>query len=207
MKPMILTISREYGSGGREIAQHISERLNIPVFDRKLIDLTADQCGFSTRFIRENEERMTNSFLFNLAVSGVYTPANASLLQETQAVPQDYVFLTQSKIIAKLAEQNESAIFVGRCADYILRDHPNLFSVFITADMDFRIKRAIEFDGVAPDKAYGVVTKHDKQRRRHYNYYTGLDWGSRTNYHLVLNTGKLGVFSVTDILTELISEA
>ncbi len=204
MKPIIITISREYGSGGREVAQRISDLLNIPVYDRKLIDLTADQCGYSTRFIQENEERMTNSFLFNVAVSGAYSPANAALLQETQAVPQDYVFLTQSRIIKQLAQQHDSAIFVGRCADYILRDHPNLFSVFITADTDFRVKRAIEIDGVDPDKAYAVVNKHDKQRRRHYNYYTGMDWGARANYHLILNTGKLGVLSVTDILTGII---
>lgn len=201
MKPIILTISREYGSGGREIAQRLSDLMNIPVYDRKLIDLTADQCGYSSRFIQEHEERMTNSFLFNIAVSGAYSPANAAYMHETQAVPQDYVFLTQSKIIKQLADQHESAIFVGRCADYILRDHPNLFSVFITADTDFRVKRAIEIDGVEPDKAYATVNKRDRLRRRHYNYYTGMDWGARGNYHLILNTGKLGVLSVTDILT------
>ena len=196
MKPILITISREYGSGGREIAQNLSERLGLPVFDRKLIDLTADHCGYSTQFIQENEERMTNSFLFNVAVAGPYSP-----FTETEALPQDYVFLTQSKIIKQLADTHESAIFVGRCADYILRDHPNLFSVFITADTDFRVKRAIEIDGVDPDKAYATVNKRDRLRRRHYNYYTGLDWGARSNYHLILNTGKLGVLSVTDILT------
>jgi len=202
MKPILLSISREYGSGGREIAQHISERLELPVFDRKLIDLTADQCGYSTKFIQENEERMTNSFLFNLAVAGPYSPYG-----ETEALPQDYVFLAQSKIITKLAGENPSAVFVGRCADYILRDHPSLFSVFITADLDFRVKRAIEQYNIDPDKAYTIVSRHDKQRRRHYNYYTGMDWGSRSNYHLILNTGKLGIASVTDLLVELIKNA
>ena len=202
MKPILLSISREYGSGGREIAQHISERLALPVFDRKLIDLTADQCGYSTKFIQENEERMTNSFLFNLAVAGPYSPYG-----ETEALPQDYVFLAQSKIITKLAGENPSAVFVGRCADYILRDHPSLFSVFITADLDFRVKRAIEQYNIDPDKAYTIVSRHDKQRRRHYNYYTGMDWGSRSNYHLILNTGKLGIASVTDLLVELIKNA
>ena len=202
MKPILLSISREYGSGGREIAQHISERLELPVFDRKLIDLTADQCGYSTKFIQENEERMTNSFLFNLAVAGPYSPYG-----ETEALPQDYVFLAQSKIITKLAGENPSAVFVGRCADYILRDHPSLFSVFITADLDFRVKRAIEQYNIDPGKAYTIVSRHDKQRRRHYNYYTGMDWGSRSNYHLILNTGKLGIASVTDLLVELIKNA
>ena len=199
MKPILLTISREYGSGGREIAQSILERLEIPVFDRKLIDMTADQCGYSTKYIQENEERMTNSFLFNLSVAGSF-----SSYGEAEALPQDYVFLTQSKIITKLANENRSAVFVGRCADYILRDHPSLFSVFITADLDFRVKRAIEHYGDDPDKAYTIVSRHDKHRRRHYNYYTGMDWGSRSNYHLILNTGKLGIASVTDILVDLI---
>ena len=202
MKPMIMTISREYGSGGREIAQRISDLLGIPVFDRKLIDLTADQCGYSTKFIQENEERMTNSFLFNVAVSGPYSP-----FTEAEALPQDYVFLTQSKIITKLANENPSAVFVGRCADYILRDHPSLFSVFITADMDFRVKRAVECYDVPPEKAYTIVSRHDKQRRRHYNYYTGMEWGASSNYHLILNTGKLGIATVTDILIELIKNA
>ena len=202
MKPILISISREYGSGGREIAQSISERLEMPVFDRKLIDLTADQCGYSTKFIMENEERMTNSFLFNLAVGGSYSPFG-----EQEALPQDYVFLTQSKIITKLADENPSAVFVGRCADYILREHQSLFSVFITADMDFRVKRAIEAYGVPADKAYTIVARHDKQRRRHYNYYTGSEWGSCSNYHLTLNTGKLGIASVTDILIDLIKNA
>ena len=98
-------------------------------------------------------------------------------------------------------------MFVGRCADYILRDHPSLFSVFITADMDFRVKRAIEQYDVPPEKAYSIVSRHDKQRRRHYNYYTGLEWGASSNYHLILNTGKLGIETVTSILIELIKHA
>ncbi|MCQ2434558.1 MAG: cytidylate kinase-like family protein [Oscillospiraceae bacterium] len=203
---ILLTISREYGSGGREIAQRLSEfYTDIPVFDRKLIDMTADKCGFSTKFIQENEERMTNSFLFNIAVSGIYSPIYRA--GDVEAVPQDYVFLTQSKIITTLAEEHPSAIFVGRCADYILRDNPNLFSVFITADMDFRIKRTVEELGVTPEKAASIVAKHDKSRRRHYNYYTGADWGARANYHMVLNTGKLGIGAATDILKEMISYA
>lgn len=202
MKPILITISREYGSGGREIAQNLSDLLELPVFDRKLIDLTADNCGYSTKFIQENEERMTNSFLFNAAVNGAYSP-----FADAESVPQDFVFLTQSKIITKLANEHPSAIFVGRCADYILREHPSLFSVFITADLDFRVRRAIEHYDVPADKAYAIVTRHDKQRRRHYNYYTGMDWGGRSNYHLVLNTGKLGIASVTDILTGIIKDA
>lgn len=204
MNPILITISREYGSGGREIAQRLSALLEIPVYDRKLIDMTADKCGYSTKFIQENEERMTNSFLFNIAVTGNYSPFyhwNAA-----QSVPQDYVFLTQSRIIKTLAEQHSSAIFVGRCADYVLRENPNLFSVFITADMDTRVKRAVEEYGIAPEKAVSTVTRKDKARRRHYNYYTGLDWGTCSNYHLVLNTGKLGIASATDILADVLSD-
>lgn len=200
---MILTISREYGSGGREIAQRLSEYYqDIPVYDRKLIDMTADRCGYSTKFIQENEERMTNSFLFNIAVTGAYSPFYQP--GDVEAIPQDYVFLTQSKIITTLAQEHPSAIFVGRCADYILRDNPNLFSVFITADLDFRVKRAIEEYGVNADKAVSIVQKHDKARRRHYNYYTGSDWGARANYHMVLNTSKLGIGAATDILKDMI---
>ncbi len=204
MNPILITISREYGSGGREIAQRLSALLEIPVYDRKLIDMTADKCGYSTKFIQENEERMTNSFLFNIAVTGNYSPfyhGNAS-----QSVPQDYVFLTQSRIIKTLAEQHSSAIFVGRCADYVLRENPNLFSVFVTADLDARVKRAVDEYGIAPEKAVSTVTRKDKARRRHYNYYTGLDWGACSNYHLVLNTGKLGIASATDILADVLSD-
>lgn len=202
MKPILISISREYGSGGREIAQNISERLEVPVFDRKLIDMTADQCGYSVKYIQENEERMTNSLLYNIAVSGALSNS-----AETEALPHDHVFLAQSKIIKDLANENPSAVFVGRCADYILRDHPSLFSVFITADMDFRVKHAIEQYNVPPDKAYSIVSRHDKQRRRHYNYFTGLEWGASSNYHLILNTGKLGIETVTNILIELIKHA
>ncbi len=204
MNPILITISREYGSGGREIAQRLSELLAIPVFDRKLIDMTADKCGYSTKFIQENEERMTNSFLFNIAVTGNYSPFYHG--GGAESVPQDYVFLTQSRIIKTLAEEHTSAIFVGRCADYVLRENPNLFSVFITADMDARVKRAVEEYGIAPEKAVSTVNRKDKMRRRHYNYYTGLDWGTCSNYHLVLNTGKLGIASATGILADVLSD-
>lgn len=202
MKPILISISREYGSGGKEIAQNISERLEVPVFDRKLIDMTAEQCGYSVKFIQENEERMTSSLLYNIAVSGAFSSS-----ADTAALPQDHVFLAQSKIITQLAVENPSAVFVGRCADYILRDHPSLFSVFITADMDFRVKHAIEQYNVPADKAYSIVSRHDKQRRRHYNYFTGMEWGATSNYHLILNTGKLGIETVTGILIELIKHA
>ncbi|MBE6847888.1 MAG: cytidylate kinase-like family protein [Ruminococcus sp.] len=204
MNPILITISREYGSGGREIAQRLSDLLEIPVFDRKLIDMTADKCGYSTKFIQENEERMTNSFLFNIAVTGNYTPFHHA--HNAESVPQDYVFLTQSRIIKTLAEQHSSAIFVGRCADYILRENPNLFSVFITSDIDSRVKRAVEEYGIAPEKAVSVVNRKDKARRRHYNYYTGMDWGTCSNYHMVLNTGKLGIASATGILADVLSD-
>jgi len=202
MKPMLISISREYGSGGREIAQSISERLDVPVFDRKLIDLTAEQSGYTTKYVQDNEERMTNSFLYDLAVADSFASTG-----KIETVPQDHVFLTQSKIITKLAEENPAAVFVGRCADYILRDHPSLLSVFITADLDFRVRHAVECYGIDPNKAYTIVSRHDKQRCRHYNYYTGMEWGACSNYHLILNTGKLGITSVTDLLVDLIRNA
>lgn len=202
MKPILLSISREYGSGGREIADNISERLMVPVFDRKLIDITAEECGYSTKFVQEHEERMSNSLLYDMAVSSVLSPAADSI-----TLPQNHVFLAQSKIIKELADENPSAVFVGRCADYILREHPSLFSVFITADMDFRVKHAIEHYNIPADKAYSIISRQDKQRRWHYNYFTGLEWGASSNYHLILNTGKLGIETVTSILIELIKNA
>lgn len=202
MKSMLIAISREYGSGGREIAHNISERLELPVFDRKLIDMTADQCGYSPTFIQENEERMTNSFLFHSDAEGT-----DAMSGEPEILLQNYVFLAQRKIITKLADENPSAVFIGRCADFILREHPSLFSVFITADMDFRIQHAISHYNVPAEKAYSIVTRFDQQRRRHYNYYTGMEWGASSNYHLILNTGKLGIMTVTDILIDLIKNA
>lgn len=201
MKPILLSISREYGSGGKEIAQNISERLEIPVFDRKLIDMTAEQCGYSTKFIQEHEERITHSLLYDMAVAGAFSTVDPVTL------PQNHVFLAQSKIITDLADKNPSAVFVGRCADYILREHPSLFSVFITADIDFRVKHAIEHYDVPADKAYSIISRQDKQRRRHYNYFTGMEWGASSNYHWILNTGKLGIETVTSILIELIKNA
>ena len=196
----IITIGRQFGSGGHEIGRLLAHTLNIPCYDKELIILAAQKAGMSPEIFSHVDETATSSFLYAVTM-GNY-PGTA--YQPQHGLPlNDKLFIAQTEIIRGKAKEG-ACVFVGRCADYILRDNPNLFSVFITADLDFRVKRAIEEYGVNADKAVSIVQKHDKARRRHYNYYTGSDWGARANYHMVLNTSKLGIGAATDILKDMI---
>ena len=180
MKRIVITISREYGSGGRLIAKQLSEELGITFYDKQLISEVAKKTGFSENFIRDTEhQRPTNSFLFDL-----YTTV------ATPSVP-DQVFIAQAKVI-KEAAARESCVIVGRCADYILRDDPGLLSVFVHAPLDQRVRRAREEYGVTEPNVEAFVVRQDKARASYYNYFSTGRWGQRREYDLCLNS-RIGI--------------
>ena len=159
MKRIVITISREYGSGGRLIAKQLSEKMGITFYDKQLIAEVAKKTGFSENFIRDTEhQRPTNSFLFDLYTTVV-----------TPSVP-DQVFIAQAKVI-KQAAAKESCVIVGRCADYILRDEPNVLKVFVHAPLDQRIRRAREEYGAEEENLENYVIRQDKARAAYHNYF------------------------------------
>ena len=187
----VITIGREYGSGGRFIAKLVAERLGISFYDNELITEACKESGLSPAILETYDEKTDGFF----SVAGMYS-YDMSLSQK--------VFLAQFDAIKKIAE-NESCVIVGRCADYVLKENENLVSIFICAPMDEKVKRVTEYYGVNPDKAVSTITKKDKKRRGYYNYYTDLDWGKAANYDMCINS-KLGIEQCVNLIVQYVKE-
>ena len=191
MKKRIITISRQFGSGGHSIAKAAAERMGIAFYDNQLITEVARQSGLSEEFIRENEEYAShsNSFLYQLAMSTAGTYGYPSVYQK--------LYEAQTKVIQDIADK-ESCIIVGRCADYILRDRADCLHVFIHAGNEHRAKRILEKYG-ATDKTISQRIK-DNRRRNYYRFHTDREWGVAANYNLALDSGVLGEELCVDLI-------
>lgn len=187
MNHIVITIGREYGSGGRLIAQRLASELGITFYDKQLIADVAKQTGFSENFVRDAEhQRPTNSFLYDLYCA-VQTPS----------VP-DQVFIAQAKVI-KEAAARESCVIVGRCADYILREQPHCLRTFIYAPLDQRVRRAREEYGVEESDLERFVVRQDKSRASYYNYFSTGRWGDSREYDLCVNS-RIGIDGAVDVI-------
>ena len=190
---LIITIGRQYGSGGREIGRKLALRLGIPFYDRELISRAAKKSGFSEDLFEQLDKRATNSLLYSLTMFGS-TGLNGMSLT-------DQLFLAQANIIREIADSGP-AVLVGRCADHVLREYENRFDFFITGSVDDRLQRIqthddYELSGKSPRPALG---KMDKQRSTYYNYYTGKVWGKSDHYDLCINAGRLGVENSIEVI-------
>lgn len=190
MKKKIVTISRQYGSGGRYIGENLAKAMGVPCYDEKLIDMVAKESGFAQSFVAEKGERMTGSLLFNIASSLSF--ANNVFLTNNGVTLQDEIYFTQNRIIKELADKGPCVI-VGRCADYILREREDCLNVFIFADNESKIERAEKYFNITREEAPAVLKKKDKARANHYKYYTDQEWGMASNYDLCLNSGLIGI--------------
>ncbi len=185
MKKFIITIGREVGSGGLEIAKRLAEKLHIEYYDKDLISLAAQKRGLDEDIVAGAEERMAKPWDFNAVGIPIF---------------QDRIYNLQSSIIRELAAKNESCIFVGRCADYVLRNEPDVINVYLTADEDFRVKRTQKLHDLSPDDALEYVRRTDRTRTAYYQYYTGRKWSKHHAKDMILNTGKLGIDTCVEIL-------
>lgn len=192
----IITIARQFGSGGREIGEALAKRLNIKCYDRELISKAAKESGVSSDIFENVDEKAANSLLYSLSM-GVYSFSNN--YGTAQLPVNDRLYLLQHKIVKQLAEEGP-CILVGRCADYVLKDRTDVVKLFIYADMDFRVRRAVEEKGVKESKAEQVVTKTDKTRANYYNFYSGKKWGLTENYDLCINRTHLTTEQVADVV-------
>ena len=190
MKKKIVTISRQYGSGGRYIGENLAKAMGVPCYDEKLIDMVAKESGFAQSFVAEKGERMTGSLLFNIASSLSF--ANNVFSTNNGVTLQDEIYFTQNRIIKELADKGPCVI-VGRCADYILREREDCLKVFIFADNESKIERAEKYFNITREEAPAVLKKKDKARANHYKYYTDQEWGMASNYDLCLNSGLIGI--------------
>lgn len=186
----IITISREYGSGGREIGQKLAEKLGIPFYDNEIISQAAKETGFAEAAFEKAEEKATNSLLYSIAMGmNVYTNQETGFAGLSL---DDRIFLAQSNVIRKVAKEG-ACVIVGRCSDYVLRDEPNVVNVFVRAGMDFRIKRATELYNISSKKAAEEVLKFDKRRANYYKYHVGERWANMNNYDIMVRSDFGGV--------------
>ena len=193
----IVTIARQFGSGGREIGEELSKKLGVKFYDKELISIAAKESNIAPEIFENVDEKATNSLLYSLSL-GLYSFSNTYSVGDNLPV-NDKLYILQHKIIKKVADEGPCVI-VGRCADHILRDRNDVLRVFIYADLDFRVKRAIDLKGVKPSKAEQVVQKTDKSRSNYYNFYSGKKWGLTENYDLCINRTKLTCEQVAEII-------
>ena len=201
MGKKIITISREYGSGGRQVGLTVAKKLGMEFYDKELIDAAAKEIGFPTEMIADREQRLTNSLLYNFAMGTLYGIAYPREPKVSELPLTEQIYQSQKKAIEEAAKRG-SCIFVGRCADYILKSRPDVLRVFIYADRDIRKRRAIEEYGEIEEYIDEFMYQTDKRRRIHYENYTNQKWGSRENYDLMLNSGDLGLDKCVELLCE-----
>lgn len=189
----IITISREFGSGGRTIGRIVAEKLGMTFYDKELIEKVAEESGLSEKYIEESGEYAPSKSRF--AYSFIGRNIDGMSLD-------DYVFNIQRKIILDIAE-NESCVIVGRCADYILRNRDDVLNVFIHSDMDKRAERIVKLYGETDKSPEKRLKEKDKKRSINYKYCTDRVWGMSQNYHITLNSGVIGMDTCVDIIADL----
>lgn len=195
----IITISREFGSGGHSIGQKVAEKLNLEFYDRALLEKIAQETGLFEEYIKNSEYApVKNSLLFDLVV-------NRSLTNSTEPSPADMVYFVQTKIIKEIAEK-ESCVIVGRCSDYILRDRRDALHIFIYADVDSRSKRILERYGESDKPILKRIEDKDTRRKIYYSHYTGHPWGVPQNYHISLSSSALGKVDCVNTIVNLFQE-
>lgn len=176
----VIVIGRQYGSGGHDIGKLLAEKLGYKFYDKDIIQMAAGSTGYTPEFIKENEETMKNSLLYDL-MNQMY------IYSADHDAPKDAIFQSESDVIRTLASK-EDCVIVGRCADYILKDHPNCLKVFLHAPLSFRINRIMRTENLDGETARQKIMQTDKSRADHYHYYTHKIWGLATNYDITLNT-------------------
>ena len=192
----IITISRQFGSGGREIGKKIADQLGIPFYDKELIEIAAKESGMDKELFEEDDARTSKGFRL-LGALGYSLGGPLSTITELSL--NDRLYLVQEEVIKGVACEG-SCVIVGRCADYALSDNPDCINIFIHADLDVRIKNVSRNLNITENKARDIINKTDKQRASYYNYYTSKKWGDSKSYNLSLDAGKLGTDNCVEMI-------
>ncbi len=201
MEKKIITISRQFGSGGRTIGRAVAERLGIPFYDKELVEQIAVESGFDPGYIAEHGEHAPGKTAFSYAFASQGLPG---IMQGMSAA--DFLWNIQCNVILQLAQKGPCVI-VGRNADYILKDREDVLNIFIHADMDYRADRIVNLYGQAEKSPAARLHEKDKRRKLNYQHYTGRDWGNAANYDICLNSGKLGEDACVDFIVHTVQNS
>lgn len=197
----IITISRQYASGGRVIGAALAKEYGIPFYDNDLITRAAKESGFAEEAFRAAESKASNSFLYSIAMG--MTSFGGREFGHASLSLDDRIYIAQADIIRKVADEGPCVI-VGRCADYVLRERDNVLHIFLCADMDFRVQRALKYGDIDANKPEESIRKIDKRRANYYNYHSCEVWGRAENYHLTVNTAACGIENSVQIIKNFI---
>ena len=196
MEKKIITISREFGSGGRTVGHKVAERLGIPFYDKELVNQVALESGFAPKFVEEHGEHSPSSSLFSYAFAPQGVPGVMNGLSTA-----DFLWNIQCSVILQLAEKG-SCVIVGRCSDYVLRGLPEASHIFIYAEEKDKIKRAVQEYGIPEDEAQKLMRDTDKARANYYAYHTGRKWGEHVNYSLSIDSGYIEIEDIVDLIVQ-----
>lgn len=187
----VICLGRQLGSGGRQIGKRLASDLGIAYYDNELIRLASEESGLSRELFEKADEK-ANKSVFGGLFSSRFSIISGGTTAYDSYLSNDSLFKIQSDVIRNLAE-SQSCLFVGRCADYILRDHPRCCNIFISSPVDVRIKRVMNYEGISEKEALAMIEKGDKRRSSYYNYYSFKHWGAAETYHLCVNSSVLGI--------------
>lgn len=193
-KKLIINIGRQFGGGGLAVASELGRKLGIPVYDKELIKKAAQDSGFSAKLFENSDEKRR---IFSL--SSIFTNAYSSPAENYMS--DKGLFEIQCSTIKKIAEQG-SAVIVGRCSDYVLRDHDNTLNVFLTSPLETRVERISERHGISREDAEDLILNKEKAREEYYNYYTFGNWGVASTYDLCIDSSALGIDGTADFIIE-----
>lgn len=196
----IITISRQFGSGGRTVGRMVAEKLGIPFYDKELVDQIALESGFAPKFVEEHGEHSPGKSIFSYAFAPQGVPGIMNGLSAA-----DFLWHIQCSTIMQLADKG-SCVIVGRNADYILKDRKDCLHVFIYADMDYRTDRIVRLYGESEKSPLARLQEKDKRRSVNYQHYTGKTWGAAENYDICLNTSVIGIEKAVDIIVSMVRE-
>ena len=200
MAKKLITISREFGSGGRTIGRMVAEKLGIPFYDKELVDHVALESGFAPQYIEEHGEHSPSKSIFSYAFAHQSVPGIMNGLSTA-----DFLWNVQCGVILQLAEK-EPCVIVGRNADYILKDREDCLHVFIHADKEFRADRIVRLYGESEKRPMERLNEKDKRRSVNYRHYTGRTWGDAQNYDICLDSSKLGIEKCVEIILSLMQD-
>ena len=199
----VITIGRQFGSGGHEIGERVAEYFGIKCYDKELLSRAAKDSGFCEEMIKSHDERPTNSFLYNLVMDTYSFGYNASSFVDMPISHK--VFLAQFDTIKQIASEGPCVI-VGRCADYALSEFDNCINFFIYADEEAKVKRLVDKYEISEEKALDLMQKKDKQRQSYYNYYSDKKWGRADTYDFCLNSAKLGIEGTVKLIAQIVED-
>lgn len=199
----IITIGRQFGSGGRKIAKKVADMLEIEFYDKSLIALAAKESGLSENLFEGIDEKPTNSLLYSL-VMGLQSD-RGNFYRYNDILNSDSIFRIQSQVIQDISK-DKSCVIVGRCSDYVLRENKNMVNVFIHADPEFKTERVMRIYKLSEKEALDTMKKTDKKRSNYYNFYTNQEWGNADNYNISIDSSCLGIDSTARIICEFVRE-